>query len=159
MRIKDIYESSGLRPYTVINHNLSVHDAVVEMVNANVGVLYIINEFDIIGIFTKKDFIEKVLLTGRRASETRLGDVMTQEVVMADMNMPLESCLELMMKKQMKYLPVCENGKCFGVISFSDIVEHLLSHRDFMIEQLNRYITGSQFMPEADEVRDYSKAS
>jgi signal-transduction protein with cAMP-binding, CBS, and nucleotidyltransferase domain len=157
MIIRNLFRSSKFRSPISISQDVSVRDAIIKMVNCNTGMIYVFSDDGIVGIFSKKDFIEKVLLFGLRADETCLKDIMTKEVVLTHMDMPLEECLSLMMEKKIKFIPVLDGRICCGVISISEVIAQLLSNRDFIIKQLNQYIAGSQFIVEADDVFDLSK--
>jgi CBS domain-containing protein len=67
---------------------------------------------------------------------------MTEKVVYVRPDQTTEECMALMTDKRVRHLPVVENDQLIGIISIGDVVKAIMSHQEFMIEQLENYITG-----------------
>jgi CBS domain-containing protein len=69
---------------------------------------------------------------------------MTDRVVFVRPDQDLEACMAIMSSKRVRHLPVMEAGRVIGVISIGDVVKEVIAHQEFMIEQLENYISGSR---------------
>jgi CBS domain-containing protein len=66
---------------------------------------------------------------------------MTVQVVYTHLDQPIEECMALMTEKRVRHLPVIEAMNLVGVISIGDLVKAIIADQQFLIEQLERYIT------------------
>ena len=71
-----------------------------------------------------------------------VGDLMVREVLVVSPDTPIEDCMALMTEKRTRHLPVLEEDEVVGVVSIGDIVKGLIDDKEFVIEQLERYISG-----------------
>jgi CBS domain-containing protein len=94
----------------------------------------------LIGIFTERDYARKVVLKGRSSKETYVRDIMTDSPVFVSPDTDIEYCMQLMTNKFIRHLPVIENNELTGIISIGDIVKHVISNKDFIIQHLEHYI-------------------
>ena len=92
------------------------------------------------GIVTQGDCAMKVLRPGLSASETRLESIMTPEPLTVSPEAPLERCMDLMMGRRIRHLPVTEQGQLIGMISIGDLMRHLLSQQSQHIDQLSKHL-------------------
>lgn len=76
------------------------------------------------------------------AKNTNVTEIMTSKVVYIEANQPLEECMALMIDKNIRHLPVYDNGKLLGLISVRDVLKEVVDVQKFMISQLEHYITG-----------------
>jgi len=65
-------------------------------------------------------------------------------VIFVQPNQSIEECMAVMTEKHIRHLPVLENGQLLGVISIGDVVKEIISEQGFVIEQLEKYITGDR---------------
>jgi signal-transduction protein with cAMP-binding, CBS, and nucleotidyltransferase domain len=82
-------------------------------------------------------------LAGKSAATTRVSEIMTKNVVFIQPGYTVEDCMSLMTNKRIRHLPVLDSDQVTGVISIGDIVKAVISDKEFMIKQLESYITGS----------------
>lgn len=94
------------------------------------------------GIVSERDCIRKVDVMGRNATDTKISEIMTSNVVTVEASQPLEECMALMIEKNFRHLPVCEGKELLGVLSVRDVLKEVIEVQQLMLSQLERYITG-----------------
>jgi len=95
-----------------------------------------------VGIFSERDYARKVILKGKSSKDTPVQEIMSSHVLYVRPEQTIEDCMALMTDKRVRHLPVLEQGKIAGVISIGDVVKALIAEQQFIIEQLQNYITG-----------------
>lgn len=121
----------------------TVYDALELMVDKNVGALMVIDNDELIGIFTERDYARKVILQGKASKETVIHEIMTGRPVTVSPEDTIEECMRLMTNKFIRHLPVVNEGELIGVISIGDVVKFIIEEQKFIIENLEHYITGT----------------
>jgi CBS domain-containing protein len=122
----------------------SMFDALTLMAEKNIGALLIIEGETIVGMLSERDYARKIVLMGRSSKETPVRDVMTRPVLYVGPQQSTEECMALMTEKRLRHLPVLEDGKLIGLISIGDLVKDIISEQNFVIEQLQFYISGQR---------------
>ncbi len=122
--------------------SLPVREALKRMMDNNVGSLLVIHDGQLVGLFTERDFARAVAVKGKTSLGGVLGDMMVGDVLYVSPDTTIEECMALMTEKRTRHLPVLENEELVGIVSIGDIVKQLIEDKEFMIEQLERYITG-----------------
>jgi CBS domain-containing protein len=105
----------------------------------------VIDAEDLVGILSERDYARKMDLLGRSCTDTPVSEIMTERVVYVEPGQTAEECMALMTDKRVRHLPVLEDGELIGVISIGDVVKAIISEQEFIIEQLEHYITGSPY--------------
>lgn len=123
----------------------SVYDALVHLAEKNVGALLVLQEGELVGIISERDYARKVALQGKVSVETPVGEIMTQKVITVSPQNTVEEAMALMTDKRIRHLPVVEEDKLVGVISIGDLVKSIIAKQEVMINQLENYISGTQF--------------
>lgn len=139
--VASILESKG-RMVRSIGPELTVFEAIGEMVTHNVGSLLVLDGGAIVGIITERDYLRKIALEGRSSRTTRVREVMTPRVVVVDIGEDVESCMAVMTAQRIRHLPVLENGALAGIVSLGDLVKHISKAREAEVHYLQDYITG-----------------
>ena len=121
----------------------TVFDAISLMAEVNIGAVLVQQDDAISGIFTERDYLQKIALKSLSSRETKVGDVMTSPVVSADPGDSIQQCMETMTTCRCRHLPVVENGKLLGIVSIGDLVKRLVGEKESEIEQLSQYIAGT----------------
>jgi CBS domain-containing protein len=104
----------------------SVYDCIDRMVAREIGSIVVMEDDDIAGIFTERDYMRKVELEGRRSEDTAVQAVMTEEVVTVGPNRSLDDCLDRMRDLQCRHLPVLNDaGQLIDIISMRDCMRQL----------------------------------
>lgn len=139
--VRNILQKKGNAVYS-ISPDRSVYDALEELEEKNLGSLVVVENKKLIGVFTERDYARKVILKGRSSKETLVRDIMSSHTLFVNPDNTLDDCMQLMTDKFVRHLPVLENDELVGVISIGDIVKYIIYEKDFIIGNLEHYITG-----------------
>ena len=120
----------------------SVLEAIKVLATEDIGAAIVMSGDNIAGIFSERDYTRKVILKGRASDSTRVEEIMTARVVCVSPRTGTRECMQLMTEKQIRHLPVVEDGRPVGMVSIRDIVGDIIADQDFTIEQLEHYISG-----------------
>lgn len=138
--VKNILEKKG-RTVHGVSPDSSVYDALETLESKNLGALVVVDEGKLVGIFTERDYARKVVLKGRSSKETKVRDIMSDRPVFVHPDDTIEVCMQIMTNKFIRHLPVLENGEMVGLISIGDVVKYIIYEKDFIIENLEHYIS------------------
>jgi CBS domain-containing protein len=139
--VTDLLKAKPARLVTVKPED-SVLDAIKVLAANDVGAAIVMTGDRMAGIFSERDYTRKVILQGRSSSTTRVEEIMTSNVVCVTPRTRTRECMALMTEKNIRHLPVVEEGRVVGIISIRDIVSDIIADQDFTIEQLEHYISG-----------------
>ena len=120
----------------------TVLEALQSMAEKHIGALLVMEGNTIVGILTERDYARKIALLGRSSLTTRVSEVMTKAVMYVNPSQTSEECMVLMTQNRLRHLPVVEDGELLGMISIGDLVKDIISQQQFIIEQLEHYISG-----------------
>jgi len=126
-----------------VDVNDTVFDAISLMAEVNIGAVLVQHDNAISGIFTERDYLQKIALKSLSSRQTRIGDVMTSPVITADPSDSVQQCMETMTTCHCRHLPVVKDNELLGIVSIGDLVKRLLEEKETEIKQLNEYITGT----------------
>ena len=138
-KVADILKRKGSHVETV-QSELTVIDALKLMADKNIGSVAIAQKDKFIGLMTERDYSRKVILKGRSSSETTVGEIMDKDYPSVIKNDTVEHCMELMSSKNIRYLPVIENGQLVGIVSINDVVKETILTQQQTISHLESYI-------------------
>jgi CBS domain-containing protein len=139
--VRNLLQKKGNAVFSVTPDS-SVYDALEYLEEKNLGCLVVLENETLIGVFTERDYARKVILKGRSSKETLIRDIMSSRPIFVDCDTSIDDCMELMTDKFIRHLPVLENGKMVGLVSIGDIVKYIIDEKNFIIENLEHYITG-----------------
>lgn len=139
--VAQILQSKGEAVWTV-TPSATVYEALSLMSDKGVGALVVAEGGKLRGIMSERDYARKVILLDRSSRDTPVGDIMTAKVLVVSPESTVDECMALMTDKRIRHLPVVEGDDLVGIVSIGDIVRAVISEQRFMIEQLERYITG-----------------
>jgi CBS domain-containing protein len=125
-----------------VRPDTAVLEAVKMMCAAHVGALLVMLDEDVIGMFSERDLMKRVVLAGRDPSRVRVGDVMTPRVVCARHDASPEEVMEVMTRARVRHLPVLRGRHVDGMVSMGDLVRWTIREREHSVEQLTEYVTG-----------------
>jgi CBS domain-containing protein len=140
--VSDIISKKGGMVLSV-DHGDSVYDAISLMAEVNVGAVLVKKRNSISGIFTERDYLQKIALNSRSSKDTPVSEVMSSPVITASPHDTVQHCMETMTTCRCRHLPVVEGEELLGIVSIGDLVKKVLEEKESEIEQLNHYITGS----------------
>ena len=118
-----------------------VIDAIRVLNERKVGALIVLEDNKLAGIFSERDYTRKVILNDRKSSDTKVREIMTSEVISVTPSTTVDECLVIMSNNHIRHLPVVDNDQLVGVLSIMDVVKNIISEKEFIIDQLEHYIT------------------
>ena len=118
-----------------------VIDAIKMMDEKKVGALLVIKNDKLAGIISERDYTRKVILKNRSSAKTKVSEIMTSSLKMADPSQSLDECMVIMSHNHIRHLPVVQDDRVIGILSIMDVVKNIISEQEFTIEQLQHYIT------------------
>jgi CBS domain-containing protein len=124
----------------------SVFDVAQAMVDRNIGAVPVLRDGLLIGIFSERDLMKRVVVEGRDSRNTRVDEVMTEEPLTVTPDESLENCMLLMRRHGFRHLPVCEGKRLQGIVSLRDILLHDLSEKDHEVRMMRAYIQAAPEM-------------
>ena len=140
--VKQLLQTKGTDIWTIAPDD-SIQDALNRMVDKNVGALLVVEAGDLVGIISERDYARMSVLKEDFSMNTLISEIMTTRVIWVRPEQTIEDCMALMTDKRIRHLPVLENDQLVGVVSIGDVVKAVISHQEFLIEQLENYIVGS----------------
>ncbi|NIP17372.1 MAG: CBS domain-containing protein [Xanthomonadales bacterium] len=126
-----------------VDGNDSVFDAICLMAEVNVGAVLVKEKDTIAGIFTERDYLQKIALNSRSSRNTAVKEAMSSPVITAEPDDSIQQCMETMTSCRCRHLPVVEDGELLGIVSIGDLVKRLLEEKETEVAQLSQYISGS----------------
>lgn len=137
--VSDLLRTGGVVIYT--SPETAVAEAVNKMARHNVGSILVLNrKRQLAGIFTERDLLRRVVLEGRDPRQTKIGDVMTPEVIVVRPDTPRREVLQLMNTQNIRHVPVADGTTVIGVVSLRDLLRFENLEKEFEIEQLRQYV-------------------
>jgi Predicted signal-transduction protein containing cAMP-binding and CBS domains len=140
--IRQILDKKGYQIHTIAP-DATVFDAIKLMCDKGIGALLVLENGKLVGIISERDYTRKVILQNRSSLTTPVKDIMTSKVLYLTPEQTIEDCMLLMSKHPIRHVPIMENDRPIGVLSSKDIMKNLISEKDFIIHQLELYISGS----------------
>jgi CBS domain-containing protein len=137
--VKSILDKKGRDAWT-ISPDAKVVDALRIMAEKNVGALVVLENDDIVGIISERDYARKIILKGLQSNDTPVRDIMSAQVYHVHPDTTAEQCMALISEKHIRHLPVINQGKLAGVVSIGDIVKSITTDQKITIENLENYI-------------------
>jgi len=125
-----------------ISPNSTVFEAIQLMADKNVGALPVLDDGQLIGMISERDYTRKVSLKGRSSKQTLVREIMTQEVITMKMADSINECMRVMTDCRIRHLPVMEGEMMIGLVSLGDLVKWIISAQAATIEALQKYIAG-----------------
>ena len=141
--VREMLLKKGNKVYT-ISPNQIIFEALQMMADKEVGALLVLDGESLVGIISERDYARKVALEGKSSKECLVSDIMSSNVIYVEVDSTTDQCMALMINKKVRHLPVYDKGKLVGVISIGDVVNAVIDEKEFEIDQLVRYITGSR---------------
>jgi len=142
--MKTVAELLRAKPARVVKvrPEQSVLEAIKVLAAEDVGAAIVMTGDRLAGILSERDYTRKVILRGRGSDTTRVEEIMTANVIVVSPRTKTRDCMQLMSEKNIRHLPVVDEGRVIGMVSIRDIVTDIISDQDFTIEQLEHYISG-----------------
>lgn len=117
-----------------------VREAVAMMNQHCIGSLVVLDGERLVGIFTERDVLTRVVADSRDPTTLRVGEVMTKQLLVIDRDTSVKHAMSLMTTKRCRHLPVLANGKLVGMISIGDLTRWVIQDQERTLDDLNDYI-------------------
>ncbi|OCB68416.1 histidine kinase [Flavobacterium piscis] len=140
MTVNQILNAKGKNVYSVLS-TTTVYEALKVMGDKNIGAILVIDDNDLKGILSERDYARKIVLKDKSSKETFVHEIMESNVFSVKLSDNLENCMELMSTKRIRHLPVLEDGIVVGIVSISDVVKAIIEIQKDTINHLNSYIS------------------
>ena len=137
--VRDMIRKKGSEVYSILP-SATVYEALVIMAKYNTGAVLVATGNKVDGILSERDCVRRVELEGRSVKNTKVSEIMTTKVIFVEASQPLEECMALMINKNIRHLPVMDEGILIGMISIGDVVKQSLSEKEKVIKDLEDYI-------------------
>jgi len=121
----------------------TVLDAIKLMAEKNIGSVVVMENDHFLGIVTERDYSRKVILNGKHSVNTKVSEIMSEDLPSLKPSDSIELCMSLMTQQNIRYLPVFENHQLCGIISMSDVVKETILAQKETINHLENYIRSS----------------
>jgi CBS domain-containing protein len=121
----------------------SVYQAIELMAEKSVGALLVMEQGQLLGIVSERDYARKVVLQGHSSKETPVSAIMSSPVVTVTLQNTVGECLRIITDKHFRHLAVVERGAVVGVVSIGDLVNSVITEQEQTIRHLHAYISGA----------------
>jgi len=121
----------------------TVYEALELMADKGIGALVVLDGSGIAGLVSERDYARKVILEGRSSRDTPVADIMTRAVLYTTPEQSVTDCMSVMTERKFRHLPVLDGGTLVGMISIGDLVKAIIAEQEFVIGQLETYISGT----------------
>ncbi|HSO23303.1 MAG TPA: CBS domain-containing protein [Chondromyces sp.] len=139
--LKAVLAHKGAKVHCVVP-DATVLDAVRKMNEEHIGALLVRDGTEVVGIFTERDVLCRVLDSKRSPEATRVREVMTEEVVAVGPDTGVKHAMAIITERRCRHLPVMEDGELKGMVSIGDLTRWVSRHQEGHIRDLVNFITG-----------------
>jgi CBS domain-containing protein len=137
--VNQILQNKGFEILT-INAEATVFEALEMMSEHHIGSLIVMENEEVVGLFSERDYARNIILKGRTSKDTKIKEIMIRHVAVVSPETSVEECMAIMTDKRVRHLPVIKDKKLVGIVSIGDLVKAIIEEQQFMIEQLVSYI-------------------
>jgi CBS domain-containing protein len=120
--VRTLGELIEKRPIFALRQNLTVREAAQHMASKKIGAVPVVEGGRLVGVFSERDLVTRVVAPGLDAGRVTIGQVMTRNLVIAEPDETYEVALDRMLKGHIRHLPVVVGGRLVGFVSFRDLV-------------------------------------
>lgn len=140
--MKTVQQILNTKPVQIfsVTAGTSVLDALKLMTEKNISALLIMDEEQLLGIFTERDYARKIVLHGKASKDTPISEAMTAGPITVNPADSIDLCMEIMTEKHIRHLPVVAENKAAGMVSIGDVVKFIIADQKQTISQLENYI-------------------
>ena len=139
LTVANILETKGNKIYSV-SPGISVFEALKVMGEKNIGALMVLENGELKGIFSERDYARKIVLKNKASKDTLVKEIMTETVITVTPADSIENCMSIMTGNKIRHLPVIDNGNIAGIISIGDVVNAIIRAQNETISHLRSYI-------------------
>ena len=122
--------------------NRPVFDALIILAEYKIGALAVVQNDQLVGIFSERDYAREVILQGRSSKTTQISEVMTAKVISGKPDDMVDKSMSLMSENNIRHLPVMDGENLVGMLSLGDLVKETIAYQQRLIAELESYIKG-----------------
>ena len=138
--IRDILHTKGTAIWST-SPDETVLEAIRRMAEHHVGAMLVLEDDQLVGFFSERDYLRKVVLQGLRSHDTPVRTVMSTPVLTISPDATVQQGLSFMAEKLVRHLPVTDASGVIGVVSMRDLVKAVIEDQEALIEQLESYLS------------------
>jgi CBS domain-containing protein len=138
-KVADILRHKGSR-VTSVSRETTVLEALKIMADQNIGSVVVLDGAEYAGIMTERDYSRKVILKGKSSTDTPVSEIMSTDLPHVSPHDTIEFCMQLLSDKNIRYLPVFDNGGLNGIVSINDVVKETILTQQETITHLKDYL-------------------
>ena len=137
--VRDLLARKGTNVISV-TPDQTVLDAAHVMNDKGIGGVVVMKGSQLVGIFTERDIMRRVVAATRDPATTLVSDVMTADPMTITAEMQVAVCRAMMSARRIRHLPVVHDGTLVGVVTSGDVLAFEVSQAEAQIEQLEKYV-------------------
>lgn len=118
----------------------TVYNAIKRMSDLDIGALVVLEDGNVIGLITERDYARNVFLQGKASPTTAVREAMADEALSVGREETTRECMAIMTGKRTRHLLVMEGPELLGILSIGDLVRSIVAEQDMTIDQLEQYI-------------------
>ena len=141
--VRDLLRGKPAEVWTIESRD-TVYKALQVMADKNVGALPVVDDGNLVGMLSERDYARKVILKDKSSRATAVGELMSHPVFCVGPDDTLEICVDLMTTHHIRHLPVCDGQRMIGMVSIGDVLKATIAKRDVLIKDLENYIVGAR---------------
>jgi len=138
--VRDILQGKSGEVWTTSPQS-TVYEAIGLMGEKNIGALVAMENGEVVGVLSERDYSRKVVLQGRTSRDTLVSEILCAAITVTPSD-TIEKCMQLMTTERIRHLPVIRDGALIGLISMGDLVRLAMLSQSNTILQLQGYISG-----------------
>ena len=141
-RVDAVLKHKGSQVWSTKPH-ASVYESIEIMADKQVGALLVMDQGQLLGILSERDYARKVVLQGHSSKEMPVSAIMSSPVVTVTRQHTVGECLRIITDRHFRHLVVTENNTVVGVVSIGDLVNCVITEQEQTIRHLHAYISGA----------------
>lgn len=143
MTVNEILNKKGNEVHSIPS-TITVYEALRIMGERNVGAVLVIEDDNLKGILSERDYARKIVLKNKASKDTFVHEIMDKEIISVKPTDDLDYCMDLITNKRVRHLPVLLEEKVVGIISIGDVVKSIIELQKNTIDHLDSYIHGTK---------------
>jgi len=143
MTVNQLLSVKGNEVHSIVS-TITVYDALKVMGEKNVGAVLVIEDNELKGILSERDYARKIVLKNKASKDTLVHEIMERDLVTVTPTDDLDQCMELITTKRVRHLPVLVGNVVVGIVSIGDVVKAKIEIQKNTIEYLEAYIHGTK---------------
>ncbi len=139
--MEQIFDLVKNREVYYVDTGQTVLDAVRYMTSRNIGAVAVVRNDELVGIFSERDLMKRIVAEGKDPASVKIDAVMTADPLFVSPREKITDCIRMMKENSFRHLPVCDGRKLKGLISLRDLILHDLAEKDGENQAMRAYLT------------------